>query len=293
MGELEVAAKRFESFAWEETYAAGQDAFEVFNVVTRNGLRTELGTVLEGIDGRPYAEVMSMMVVIGFGPLREGARTFASFAGGAGGEEPPCQVTYDRLVEGLMAINNPLSREARDLQAAIEGMTALNWVLTSVEQTLNRAILKRFPALKECADAVGRLVLAGLLNGVRVEFLIPRLMAERLNEARFKVHAAAAVAPREAADEAVIARWRQALGRGEEPRAWPEDGLCLCKEDLLAHLRCCDESAPVDPEDLKNAGVDYLLKRPCCNMTLTGIRCGVCARYYTWSRGVVPTHQKA
>lgn len=173
---LEVLAK-FDATPWEAACCAHQDSFELFTLTVRQQARDELEMMLPQLGAMPFSEVNRMIVVLGFGAVREGARGLASVTNSAN-PASLTQVGYDPLWLALSELANPLSSQLPALRQFLEGLPAIDAVIASAEQNLRERLMALVPELAAHDEVLRHVLLANLLHGVRCEYLYPRLAAQ-------------------------------------------------------------------------------------------------------------------
>jgi hypothetical protein len=261
----EEAILKFEQTDWEATHAAGQDSFETLTLSLRSTLKATLLELIPALEDLPFKEVNTILVVIGFGAPREGARAFASCA--RQGDESPvtAPVGYEDLRAAVNVSSSPSTEEHTLLTQRVEALRDLQPMLSAAGEHLIVTLLKKSPVLKDHEAAIRQLVFTHLFYGVRVECLLP-VLVERTRSKR--------------------------LGTEGNVYAWPRDMVCLCGASLADDLRCCGDAEPISPASLtERLSPDFLLKTDCCGANITGFRCPECDRFYTWTKGIVENLQ--
>lgn len=284
------AIATFQAMDWEQTFSANQDSFETFTLTVRNGLRGELTEFLPGIGDMPFAHVNTILVVVGFGSVREGARAFAALTGNRCPFEPVPQIDFGVLWDAAAALSNPVNEYFVGLRQAIEKIPEIDGVLGTVQASFLSNLTQKIPVLCGHEQEIGQIVLANLLNGVRLEYLFPILIERHQAEEKLVRRLVEEAHATGDSEEMALARLKHKLRIADGSRPWPRDLKCVCGQSLADQLICCDPKEPMSPSTLpSDLGPNFLLKRSCCGAALTGFRCATCARYYTWSRGTVPS----
>ncbi len=286
----QTALERFGAMKWNQTFCANQDSFETFTLTVRNGLRGDLAEILPEIGDLPFAHVNTMLVVIGFGAIREGARGLGSLTGERCTLEHVPQVEFGAVWEAATALGNPMSEGFAGLRKTLEQIPEIDAVLGAAEASLRDNLVGKFPALASHEQELKQILLPNLLNGVRLEYLYPLLIKEKQAEDDLMRRLTQEATAKKTIEGPALSRLKKKLGVSHGVHPWPLDLTCVCGAALAEQLICCDAKTPVDPASFADdLGPNFILTRPCCGASLTGFRCGTCARYYTWSRGTVPT----
>jgi hypothetical protein len=282
------AILQFEQTDWESTYAAGQDSFETFTLSLRSNLKANLHEQIPQLWELPFKEVNTILVVIGFGAPREGARAFASCA--RQGNQSPLteQVGYDQLWAAVNVSSTPSTEEHRLLTERVEELEDLQPVLYAAGEHLIATLVNKTPLLKDHEEAIRQMVFTHLFHGVRVECLLPVLAERKRSEAKLMGRLLGAVDALAADEKATAGRLARQLGTGGDVSPWPRDMTCRCGASLVDKRNCCGVAEPISPAALtERLSPDLLLKTDCCGATVTGFRCHACDRFYTWTRGIV------
>lgn len=282
------AFERFEKTTWEQTFSANQDSFETFTLTLRNSLRAELAQVLPHFSEMSFSDVNRMLVVIGFGAPREGARVFASLVGKSCSPRSVSQIGFEKAWIAAMAINNPVSEEFLLLRHRLEELPQIDYVLSSAEDNLRSTLLNSMPELAAYDEQIKRMLFTNLFHGVRLEFLFPILISRKDDEDKILRKLLIDAVAQDADEKKVFSRLRKSYGIEADANPWPRNLKCSCGKDLRESLICCDPESPIDPESfIYQVGPDFLFKTECCGTTFNGFRCDHCAKYYTWTHGVV------
>jgi hypothetical protein len=284
------AILQFDQTDWESTHAAGQDSFETLTLSLRSALKANLHELIPELGEMPFKEVNTILVVIGFGAPREGARAFASCAR-QGGESPLTeQVGYDELRAAVNVSSAPSTEEHTLLTERVEKLKDLQPVLVAAGEHLIATLLNKSPVLKDCEEAIRQMVFTHLFHGVRVECLLPVLAERKRSEDKLMGRLLGGDDGQTADEKATALRLSKRLHTEGEVSPWPRDMGCLCGASLADALRCCGEGEPITPASLsERLSPDFLLKTDCCGATITGFRCHTCDRFYTWTKGIVDT----
>ena len=285
-----AAVAKFQAMDWYQTFSANQDSFETFTLTVRNGLRGELGEILPEMGDLPFSHVNTILVVTGFGAVREGARGFASLTEGRCTFQPVPQIDFGTLWEAAAALSNPANEYFAGLRKTIEQIPEIDGVLGTAQASLLSNLTKKFPVLNGHEQELGQILLANLLNGVRLEYLYPLLIERQRAEEKLLRQLVDKADVADPDKEQALARLKRKLGINDAARPWPMDLKCVCGQNLAEQRICCDTdellSPAIFPEDLTP---NFMLKCASCGAALTGFRCEACARYYTWTRGTVPS----
>lgn len=172
--ELLAALQRFDKTPWEAAYCAHQDSFELFTLTVRQQARDELEQMLPELGSMPFSEVNRLIVVVGFGAVREGARSLASLARPNRPEEL-APVGYDPLWKALTDLANPANRTLTELRQTLESLPFADDVIASAERALRERLIVKVPELQAAQDQLRHVLVTNLLHGLRCEFLYPRL----------------------------------------------------------------------------------------------------------------------
>jgi hypothetical protein len=282
---------QFEQTDWESTHAAGQDSFETLTLSLRSTLKANLHELIPELEEMPFKEVNTILVVIGFGAPREGARAFASCA--RQGSESPLkeQVGYDELWAAVNVSSAPSTEEHTLLTERVEELKDLQPVLFAAGEHLIATLLNKSPVLKDCEEAIRQMVFTHLFYGVRVECLLPVLAERKRSEDKLIGRLLGGDDGQTADEKATALRLSKRLSTEGDVYPWPRDMDCLCGASLADELRCCGDAEPISPASLtERLSPDFLLKTDCCGATITGFRCHKCDRFYTWTKGIVDSH---
>ncbi len=287
----EKAVLQFEQTEWESTHAAGQDSFETLTLSLRSNLKADLHELIPQLWELPFKEVNTVLVVIGFGAPREGARAFVSCARQGNPSPLKEQVGYDELRGAVNVSSTPSTEEHTLLTERVEELEDLQPVLFAAGEHLITTLLSKTPILKDHKEAVRQMVFTHLFHGVRVECLLP-VLAERKRSADSLMRRLLGSVDELAADEkATAGRLAGQLGAEGDVHPWPRDMTCQCGASLVDKRNCCDVAEPISPAALtERLSPDLLLKTDCCGATITGFRCHACDRFYTWTKGIVDSH---
>lgn len=284
------ALSRFEEFDWSNTFCANQDSFETFTLMVRNGLRAELAEIIDNLGNLPFSHVNTVLVVIGFGAVREGARALASLTGHLCTVQDPLQVDFNTIWDAANDLGNPMSQDVAGLHSTVEQCPQIDGVLGLAQANLLGNLIRKFPELADHESELGQILLANLLNGVRLEYLFPILIQRQQEEEELlRLLLGKAAAEPEMQGTALV-RLKQRLEISDRAHPWPMDHACICGANLYCQLTCCDGTQPIDPATfVDKLAPNFILKSPCCGASLTGFRCGTCSRYYTWTKGTIQT----
>lgn len=283
----EIAIERFEATDWEQTWCAVQDSFETFTLAVRNDVKAELSKLIPEYAAQPFKDINIVQLVIGFGALREGARAYASLLADAS-PAAPRQIEYERLWEAVAKTNDPGSLSHAALREQLETLPHMDAVLAFAGNSLHANLMNKVPALKPHEERIRQLVFVNLLYGVKIEYLFPLLATQVREEAALIKKALANLRITDEAEKQCAAGLKKRLGIKDDCLPWPKDARCVCGADMSLHLVCCRPDSPVDLSSYSGRiTTDFLLKTKCCGATFTGVRCQVCARYYSWASGVV------
>ncbi len=282
---------QFEQTAWESTHAAKQDSFEILTLSLRSALKATLRELIPELWELPFKEVNTILVVLGFGAPREGARAFASCAG-QGNESPISeQVGYDALWAAVNASSTPAAEEHGWLTARVEELDDLQPVLVAAGEHLISTLINKVSVLKNHEEAIRQMVFTHLFHGVRVECLLPVLAERKRSEDKLVGRLLSGDDGQTADEKATALRLSKRLTSKGDVYPWPRDMDCLCGASLADELRCCGGADPISPASLtERLSPEFLLKTDCCGAVITGFRCHKCDRFYTWTKGIVDSH---
>jgi hypothetical protein len=173
--DISDALRRFDATPWEAACCAHQDSFEVFTLTVRQQAKGELEAMLPKLGAMPFSEVNRMIVVLGFGAVREGARALAALAPRHASPASLPAVGYDPLLDELTRLMNPTGTRLVELRQLLESLPAIDAVIAAAEQSLRERLVACVPELESHEDEVRSILVTNLLHGVRCEFLYPRL----------------------------------------------------------------------------------------------------------------------
>jgi hypothetical protein len=285
------ALRRFELFPWDATFSANQESFELFTLTVRHSLRDDLEALISEHQRLPFATVNKLLVIIGFGAVREGARAFASLTGESWGPGRTEQIGFKEAMDAVTATSDPTAAEFLELRSTLEGLPEIDAVLSAAEGTLREKLVEQIPQLGAAQENLRHLLIVNLLHGVRLEHSYPRLMDRKRAEESLTERMLEGYAP---VDDEELETSRRMIARFRRARSvmpWPQDLGCTCGAELAPQLVCCDADAPIDYATFEgDLAPDFLLHRECCGANLTGFTCARCGTTHTWTRGIVPGH---
>ncbi len=283
---LEEAWKKFEDMDWEETWSISQECFEPLTLVRRDTVRAELIDNIEGLGQWPFAQVNTMLVVLGYGAMREGARLMASISGPAKPTAALDQVDFGRLWTAALDTSRPTTKVHKELRDLLEEHPQIEALIGAGGRGMVDKLIAKYEKLGPHREFLERTLFGNMFHGVRVEFLVPKLIADAKRERELLGQAVSTLSLQR--EDAAWLTGRLKIRRNSGP--WPRDMMCSCGNDLRGCLVCCDPDAPMDPEAIaRQVSEDFLLVTDCCGAQLTGFRCSSCGHLHTWAKGVVPS----
>lgn len=287
---LEQAWQKFEDTAWEETWSISQECFEPLTLVRRDTLRTEIMEVIDGLGQWPFADVNTVLVVLGYGAMREGTRLLASIVGVAEPTAALEQVDFSRLWTAALDTSRPMTAFHEALSELLEEHPEVEALISAGGRGMVDKLIAKYEKLEPHRAFLERAVFTNMFHGVRVEFLLPLLIADAKRERELLGRAVSTLSLDR--EDAVWLTGRLKIRRNSGP--WPRDMVCVCGNDLRSSLVCCDPDTPMDAETIASqVSEDFLLVTQCCGAKLTGFRCRACGHLHSWAKGVVPSLTKS
>ena len=282
----ESAISHFEHLEFEHTWCAVQDGFETFTLAIRNNLKAEVSNLIPDIVDRPFKELHMIQLVIGFGAPREGARALASLWSDSDAPSSS-QVDYDRLWRVISSMNRPNTSIHKHLRETLERLPYMDDVLTYAGNSLSASLLEKMPLLMPHEEHVRQMIFLNLMYGVKMEFAFP-LIARESREEISLMRRLLQTEKIQKSDMSVAMRLKEMFGITDEKLPWPADMMCICGNNLTQQPGCCGSGREINIE-IDQLNPDYLLKMPCCGAAVVGLRCESCARYFSWTVGIVPS----
>ena len=286
MKEAEKAWKEFMDYHFESTLSSKQDCVELFTLQHRAAATAELMETIENFDSWSFESTHVLLVVLGFGAFREGAKAYASLAYPRGAPLTTVPVSFEELTRATNESAVPGSAAYNSLREAMIEHSLLDTLVTAGARAMLTNLFNKFDQLKPHEEQLERMLLTNMVHGIRVEFLLNQLIEKSATSRRLVSKLIHQLEDhKELFDAEAIEYLKSTYTIKDSGSPWPQDLQCRCGADLHPSIICCDQ--PIDPATFKDElTADFLLKTTCCGATLTGFRCLECNTFHSWAKGI-------